>query len=911
MSKLRYNERSWAIDIISEINLFCANTNKPIKSASGELTVSEKTMFPDVILFGEKNIASYIQGWELKFPDTKITDKNFIENAVKKARLLKLNSFLLWNVTTAVLYVLNEKNEFCVFKTWNDLSKITKREQVQANKEDWKKLLFKIIKDLNNFFDEGKIISRTLIDSFSENGLIDFIIDATPELEKILKNQCTRNSDFEAQIYLWWKNCKTEYQELDNEWAALSKLILISWINKIIFTHILRKYYKSANKIIKFSSNKKSIDMINFFKELSSECDFLNIFKPQLGESLVSKNIWDYFLELNLFLSKYEMATINQDFLKEILEKTVLSSKRKVFGQYTTPLKLAELLSRLTISDKKGFFYDGCCGTGTIVRSVYNLKREYGLSVDETLNSIWGSDKFTFPIQLSTISISAHENMGKIINIFNQDILELKSNKEIEFQDPTTAKIVKKKFPQIDYFISNLPFIRQEDIETLYKKKININEYFNKTTNTKINLSGKSDFYVFIIFHLLNLISSKGTIGVIISNSWLATSFGNDFRDLLIKFFNIKYVVTSGKGRWFQNAQVVTNLLILEKKDLNKKEPSNKKISFVVLEEEIDKIEDIKDLSLNIISGKKNKYFNIKKYSEEEIKITNSIGLGWSSLFSDLNWIYKIKEKLISANSLFEINRGERRGWDEMFYPGNIENIESEYLKPILKSSSKIDSLIANPDTYAFCCSRSLKDLSDLKHSGAINWIKKFENMTNKSGKPLTEVLKQGKNFWYEFKPKAYADLITSISPDERIFIAKLSKSSLVNQRLISFKLMKDENDLDLIHALLNSMLSVFLLEALGFGRGLGVLDLNATNLKNKFKVLNPELLNNEDKKQIKNLFNSILKREIKPLLEEIEMPDRIKFEEQVLKSFSISNIKEDLKNSLIKMHQIRKSVNK
>ena len=178
--------------------------------------------------------------------------------------------------------------------------------------------------------------------------------------------------------------------------------------------------------------------MIRFFKELSSECDFLNIFKPQLGETLVSKNIWDYFLELNLFLSKYEMATISQDFLKEILEKTVLSSKRKVFGQYTTPLKLAELLSRLTISDKKAFFYDGCCGTGTIVRSVYNLKREYGLSVDETLNSIWGSDKFTFPIQLSTISISAHENMGKIINIFNQDILELKPNKEIEFQIPTS-----------------------------------------------------------------------------------------------------------------------------------------------------------------------------------------------------------------------------------------------------------------------------------------------------------------------------------------------------------------------------------------------------------------------------------------------------------------------------------------
>jgi hypothetical protein len=178
MSNIGYNERSWGIDIISEINSIVSQINKPIKRASGELTVrGSNSLFPDVILFGERNMESYIQGWELKFPDTNISDNELINNATKKAKRLKLNSFLLWNVTTAVLYVADSNGFFSIQKTWNDLSHITKRDQVINAQNEWLTLLKKIINDLNYFFEEGKITSRTVIDSFSDNGVIDFIIN--------------------------------------------------------------------------------------------------------------------------------------------------------------------------------------------------------------------------------------------------------------------------------------------------------------------------------------------------------------------------------------------------------------------------------------------------------------------------------------------------------------------------------------------------------------------------------------------------------------------------------------------------------------------------------------------------------------------------------------------------------------
>ena len=90
----------------------------------------------------------------------------------------------------------------------------------------------------------------------------------------------------------------------------------------------------------------------------------------------------------------------------------------------------------------------------------------------------------------------------------------------------------------------------------------------------------------------------------------------------------------------------------------------------------------------------------------------------------------------------------------------------------------------------------------------------------------------------------------------------------------------------------------------------MGVLDLNSTKLKNNLCMLNPNLLKEQDKENIKKLFKPILAREIYPLTKELIMEDRIVFEDAVLQAYSILEIKDNLKNALLKMYQIRKSVN-
>ncbi|MDA0764615.1 MAG: hypothetical protein O3A39_09275 [Proteobacteria bacterium] len=154
------------------------------------------------------------------------------------------------------------------------------------------------------------------------------------------------------------------------------------------------------------------------------------------------------------------------------------------------------------------------------------------------------------------------------------------------------------------------------------------------------------------------------------------------------------------------------------------------------------------------------------------------------------------------------------------------------------------------------------------------------------------------------------ADIVIGLNLDNRIFVAKMKKTSFVNQRLIRFSLQDKSLDIDLCHALLNSIIGMFMIEASGFGRGLGVLDNNANKFKAGLCILNPNLLKHEDVKQIKSLFSLVTNRQVLNIRDEIISHERIKFDKAVLNAFGIQKYYDNIKNSLIELYEIRKSVN-
>ena len=135
MPQINYNERSWAIDVISEINLYLANKSWHVKSAGGENTIrnEKSSLFPDVLIFKDSAKKIILQGWELKMPDPPITDTELINNAKIKSEILHNNSFILWNVTSAVLYV-KKGNTYSILKSWNSID-LHSRSEVKENEK--------------------------------------------------------------------------------------------------------------------------------------------------------------------------------------------------------------------------------------------------------------------------------------------------------------------------------------------------------------------------------------------------------------------------------------------------------------------------------------------------------------------------------------------------------------------------------------------------------------------------------------------------------------------------------------------------------------------------------------------------------------------------------------------------------
>lgn len=914
MLEVTYNERSWAIDIIAEITVYSSSRGHILKRAGGESTINTgtKRFFPDVLLYGENS--DILMGWELKMPDTSISDQEFINNAAKKAELLRLNGFLLWNGQSAVLYKLNE-DKYEPFKRWDTSHDgvIKNRLAVESNRALWTASLHEILKDLNTFFESGEIKKKPLIETFKDSSIIEFILKDSAINASALKVAARTDSTFGAEANVWWRISKYEYPQHD-QWGILSEIILVNWINKFLFAHILTAFRDEAKIIYDINYSVGPEQASNIFKDISSTCDFWNIFQPQLGEKYILSDSWNEIVQLNQLLKDMELASIGQDLLQNLLENVIYSSKRKVAGQYTTPMFLARLLVSLTLKNKAETLHDPCCGTGTISRAAYDIKKEAGITPRDSLASIFASDKVSFPLQMATLAISEPINIGQVVQIFKKDCSEITLGENNEFRNPFNGSIINKAYVAIENIASNLPFIQQEDLKVLNPEiKNKINTFLNEKLSARDKINAKSDLYAYLPFAFWNILADNGRLGIIISNSWLGTEWGTTFKELLAKFYKIEYILTASNTRWFQNADVITNIMILSKRNIPISEPEeNEKTKFVTISHNFYNDHDyvkVQEIYENIITNTPDSSLKIEKYLTKDIL---TMPLNWNTLFSDISWLNQVQEKVIFCKDLFEINRGERRGWNLMFYPHKSHGIEPTFIRPVLKTPRHIKTLITRAETEAFCCPMSMADLKSGGYSGAISWINNFTHEFNTTGEPLQgvlEVMASEGEYWYTMSDSRMADLVASMNFGKRIFIAKLESRSFVDQRFTRFTVLNPDTDIELAHALLNSLLGIFFIESLGFGRGLGVLDLSSTRMKKYLKILNPSLLNYEQIQKIKDKFNLFKDRDIKDITDELKDETRKNFDIAVLEAYKIEELYDSIKNSFLFLYNMRTSI--
>ena len=910
MSSIVYNERAWQIDVVGRIKDYARIHHRAIQSAGGEFGIpspGEKSLFPDILLFGGGS--DVLQGWELKFPDTAIDDEELLSNATEKAKRLRLSSFLVWNVSVAVLYRLNppDSNAHEIGR-WTDLVDITRRDAVKDNESRWVGLLGRILEALNDYFERGELSGRGPVEVLNDDTLAALILDHSGSVAAQLSAKAAADGGFRAEVGAWWAESKAEYAQ-SSQWEALARVNLLHWLNRFVFAHYLKRFSTEAQRVDNIQSTTTPEQASAIFRDIVQNADFGTVLQGGIGDEIISDSAWRSLTALNALLSQMKLGDAPVAMAQQTLESVVAFSRRKAAGQFTTPRELANLVAGLAIDDTRGEFLDPCCGSGTIARAVYDLKVRSGLGAKDSIGTVWAEDKFAFPVQIASLVLSDPVQMGEVHRIFQSDAFSLTPGKVVSFRHPFQPDLVSVPIPLFDAIGSNLPFVRFEDLPRLEVQPVQ--NWLEEIGCPK--LSGRSDYLAYFPFWLWNLLKPRGRLCLITGNSWLGTDWGEQFRVLLERFYHVAAVVVSGSGRWFRETDVVTTILLLIRRESVVSQPQNNESTcFVTLREPVEALADegVRARVCHAILNRQNisEFASVRVLSREELARYEDAGLTWRAPFVNLAWLDDLLPYLRPVTDFFEVARGERRGWDPLFYPGREHRIEAEYLRPVLKTPASVNGLIADPDGEAFCCSKTESELVKLGHIGALQWIGKFATATNGVGKPLPTVLARAGQLWYELRPETLADLVASIDYGDRLFIGRMRSRAFVNQRLTRFT-RKPDTDVDLAHALLNSLVGLFYIEAIGFGRGLGALDLNATRLKQSLRMLDPAKVSVENRTAILDAFRPLLTREVLPLREELARDDRVAFDRAVLRAVGKQSLHEQIREALADLYDSRATV--
>ena len=596
-TNVRKNERSWAIEMISQINFMTNKYNLVIKHAGGETTVSQSNnfrMFPDIILYDDIELKSIVQGWEIKMPDVPITDETFILDAQRKARALSLNSTIIWNFTYTKFYVLNKETDNYEEKLKWENPQIKSRDDVELYKSSWENTLQDVILSVNKYLLERDFTHISVKDIISSNA-INILINTHKNLvSDYYKCCCTSDAIMKAKIDVWWNVMNNEYNlDEKDKYTAYAKSVILNWSYRIIFAHLIKKYHNGADLIndINYETNPEVAGEI--FKEITSKCDFYNIFKSIDYGDLLPEQTWKSLVELSLFLKENGINFVDQVMLQKILENCIATSRRELNGQYSTPIILANILARITIHDYTKPCIDPCCGTGTIPREIIKLKHQHNsIPKEDAIKTTWASDKYRLPLQIANISMISADTINLPCFLFQKNVFSLKCGDFINIVNPRNGKYEKYKIPSFGAICTNLPFIAFEYLSSEDQELIN-------RFMPDSGLNKKSDISYYISLYLYNILEDDGYLGIIVSNSWLGTEAGDSFYQQLTKLFILEQVHISGNGRWFANADVVTTILVLKKSNVK----VTHKTHFFVWRKSLKEIENNENIQQVIINS--------------------------------------------------------------------------------------------------------------------------------------------------------------------------------------------------------------------------------------------------------------------------------------------------------------------
>jgi hypothetical protein len=770
----------------------------------------------------------------------------------------------------------------------------------------------------------------------------------------------------ESILKKWWKEQGYEPVEKfgEDEKRRISRFSLYVLANKIVFYYVLRRSFKELGEI-----NLEGLESINDIKRIIFSAfenakkvsgDYETVFEDTSADSIPFSSDEMVYPIKNLvkFLKLYNFSTLSQDVLGNIYDTLISPVERHANGQYFTPIAVVDLINALTIKKADATVLDPACGSGTFLTRAFDLKlhlieRDNKKAREKIVSELFGVDIAGYPAHIATIALASKlsvQNPRIYPNIIRSDFLDVKPNIEQQIfmmqehrVKTLSGKKISIKLSKVDAVVSNLPYIRQEEIQNKEKEQLKVENNLEQYGFKPEKPNNTSDFHAYFWYYILPFLKEGSRIGFLTSDTWLNVDYGDDLKKFINKYFKIIAIIDSSVERYFPDALVNTVITILERTS-DKEAIKNNKIKFVRINKKISELINSLDSAQEIA----------KKIEEEintdDLQIVRDVRQGDIDLNDKLKakifpylrapheFFELVKNKnMIPLDKVMNVNRGFTTGANEFFYVEDISDtypedklkrnwglikkdlknirvirdgtrqehlIEKEYLKPILKSPrefTKEGELIFKGKTKKYVVL-----IQETIRSRIGEYARKYLAYGEKQGYNERPTCKN-RNPWWKLSPIIYPDIVFS-----KLFSSSFiyPKSNYLLDAGVYFGKIKNEyrDDLLSVYAFMNSSLSFMYPDFYGrnYGGGGAPTDFKVYEVQ-KLPIANPKVLSRYYN-EIKKYMNEMENRKIGSVFEEIwdgegefnldkVKPDRLALDRVILKALGFNQIDKFLEN--------------
>jgi len=601
----------------------------PFERATIEESPKDKRKRRDLTLY-DRDGRLALTG-EIKLPDKPdgLTPYNeaLVIDAHKKADDEGVGYFFTWNVNRLVLWktfepgvalIQRDQRPFEVVDIYDNkqLSLTPVQEKIQTFLEEFLTFFADIYRGLE------ALPVKPLDERFIEmlDTALDTIVFHT--VDALYKRYQT-NVVFRGELVSWmvsemgWTHSE-ETLIVDLERTAKTSCYRL--VNKLMFYNALRRRYSDKLPAISFGpledTGEKMHRALNQFFERAiwASGDYETVYLHNFADALpflasVALDGWRTLIE---HIDAYDFTRLHYDIVGRVFERLISPKERHRYGQHYTMPDLVDVINGFCIRRADTIVADPACGGGTFLVRAYARKKQLSggtLSHAQLLEQIYGVDISPFAAHLALINLAARDldsepnyPLVAVEDFFNvrrgHPIFQIPAQGALKVEGLGNNQQIHVPIDQVDAVVGNPPYVRQEDIDHVFRvkgapqkpyKKFLEELFYEEWGKDAPKPSARSDIYVYFWPHGANLLPEGGYVGFLTGSGWLDNEYGFKLQEFMLERFQVLAVLESTVEPWFTEARVNTAATILRRTDDPQARADND-IKFVLLRQKLSEL---------------------------------------------------------------------------------------------------------------------------------------------------------------------------------------------------------------------------------------------------------------------------------------------------------------------------------